>query len=310
MHRFLAFSSQEDARWVVGIHISYALLELGLVDGGGKLHKHIRVVLSADLQEHEFSRLLVEELEQFIKGVTVSVQAIGVGCLGLVSFERGELLNTLSMGWEHIRLAEIIRAKFQLPVYVDNDVRCMTLAEMLHGSGSLSGDFLCLFIGEGIGSGLVLNGELRRGGITGAGELGHITYMPGGVDCWCGNHGCLEQYASHGAIVGEMMADSLDDVIGLYRQGNKEACRIIRAAGRAVGCVLANYINMFHIGTIVMAGRLTAAHLPLMSAVREEIARRSFLIKYEEVDIVSSALGEDIGVVGAACLAMHNEMLK
>jgi predicted NBD/HSP70 family sugar kinase len=309
--KFIALSLHEDAYWAVGVHISFGQLEFGLVNLGGSVKKQRKLDIPAALSEQQFADLLLTELQTFMDGIQeVDVQAIGIGCLGLINFENGVVLDAKPMNWQNIRLAELVASAFKLPVYVDNNVRCMALAEKMFGGSKLVGHFLCLFIGEGIGSGLVLNDDVYRGGVTGAGEIGHVTYVHDGFDCWCGNRGCLEQYASNAAIVRQLKAPSLDAVIQDCLKGNAEAQKAIRQAGRAVGTVLASYINMFHVDQIVIAGHLADENLPFMPAVREEVARRSFLFNREKVEIAFATIREQIGVIGAASLALHYEVFK
>jgi len=98
--------------------------------------------------------------------------------------------------WRDVPLGEPLARLLELPVWVENDVNALTLAECWHGAGHRFRNFVCITVGEGIGAGVVIGGELYRGAFGGAGEVGHITIDPDGPRCRCGEHGCLEVYAS------------------------------------------------------------------------------------------------------------------
>ncbi|WP_201318293.1 ROK family protein [Paenibacillus sp. EPM92] len=293
---------------MVGIHIHVSQVELGLINLHGLIKKTRQFPLSPGINEAAFTEMLIKELKAFISDINdVQIAAVGIGCLGLISFDKGEILNVEPLGWGPVPLAAQITNAVQLPVYIDNNVRAMTLAEKMFGESKQVSDFLCIYIGEGIGSGLILNDRLYRGGPTGSGEFGHMTYMPDGISCWCGNRGCLEQYASNTAISRQLQA-SWPRVLHAFEQGDSETVQAMRQAGRAIGTVLASYINILHVEKVVVAGVMAGPGFPLISELKKEIEWRSFLFKREKVQIESSSFGEHIGLIGAASLALQHEI--
>lgn len=309
--KFVALALNSDAYWVVGVHISYGLVEFGLVNLSGELRRSHQFPISVALDENALIEQLEQGLDAFLSEIgDVQVRAIGIGCLGLINFEKGEVLAVEHMGWGTVSLAARLTKRFQLPVYLDNNVRAMALGEKMFGDSKQVSNFLCIFIGEGIGSGLILSDELYRGGRTGAGEFGHMTYLPDGSPCWCGNHGCLEQYSSNSALVRKLGAASLQQVISDYRQGRPEAAEAIRQAGQAIGTALASYINVFHVDKAVIAGVLASPDFPLLVEVEKELQSRSFLFRKEKVEVGVSGLGKEIGLAGAASLALYYEVFN
>jgi N-acetylglucosamine repressor len=180
----------------------------------------------------------------------------------------------------------------------------MALAEKLFGSCKNETDFLCVYLGQGIGSGMYLRDQLFRSDLTGAGELGHMIYQPGGIPCWCGSCGCLERYASEAAILKEFKVSSIDDFITGCKHGDEKMRKGATDAGKQIATVLTSIINMLHVHKIMIGGKLADLELPLITEIRKEVRHLSFLDKKRRVEIEASSMGEQVGVIGAASLAL------
>ncbi len=121
-----------------------------------------------------------------------ALAAIGVGLVGLIDINQGIVKRAPRMGWENVPVRDMLEQRLARPVAIENNVRAMALGEVLLGDGQNWPDFAFVYIGTGIGSGLIINGRLYRGSHGGAGEIGHITVDPNGEQCSCGTYGCLE----------------------------------------------------------------------------------------------------------------------
>jgi N-acetylglucosamine repressor len=301
----VALDLREDTIKVIGVHIRLDYIEIGLVNLKGQLEQRHNVVMPPNISETEFQKLLTEKLTNFIdenKGISIS--AIGIGALGLVNFEEGEILSAINLGWSHMNLSSHIQKKFHVPVYIDNNVRAMTLAEKMFGQSKRLNNFMSIYIGQGIGAGLVINGQIYRGGITGAGEFGHMTYIPDGQPCWCGNRGCLERYASEAAITKTLNNISIPDMLEAANRGDLDTLSVLETAGESIAVVLTSFINMFHIQKVTFGGKLANEKYPLVKKIREIVNERSFLARQEEVKVEVTEMGENIGLLGAASLAL------
>ncbi|MCA1319684.1 ROK family transcriptional regulator [Bacillus tianshenii] len=295
----------EEKKRVAGVHIRSDRVELGIVTLRGKVLKSTSFDLPASIGQDEFLELLTRELESFLqKNKALPVSCIGVGSVGLVDYESGRILEAEHLGWENVAIEAVLSRSFNLPVYVDHHVRAMTLAEKMFGACKNQSDFLCVYIGQGIGSGLFLRDQLYRSETTGAGEFGHMTYQPGGTACWCGNNGCLERYASEEAVLHELNMDSITSVLEACRNGDADAVQALRSAGGKIAVVLSSFINMFHVQKIVIGGDMAREDGPLLLEIREKANADSFLARKRMVEITTTALGDQQGIIGAASIAL------
>jgi N-acetylglucosamine repressor len=294
----------EESERIAGVHIRSDRVEFGIMTLKGKVLHFDHFPLPEKIDQNVFLDLLIKELEVFLAASNVNVSCIGVGSVGLVDFENGRILEAEHMGWENAELVSALSSYFQIPVFLDHHVRGMALAEKLFGSCRNESDFLFVYLGQGIGSGMYLRDQLFRSDLTGAGELGHMIYQPDGIPCWCGSRGCLERYASEAAIVKEFHVASIDDFIKECELGNEKNLDGARKAGKKVATVLASFINMLHVNKIMVGGKLTGRDLPLIPEIKNEVHRLSFLDKKRRVEIDSTSMGDQVGVIGAASLAL------
>ena len=247
---------------------------------------------------------------------------IGIGAAGMVDREKGILLVAANLGANDVVLAEPLKAQFGLPVKVGNDVEVATLGELNFGAGRECNNFVCIFVGTGIGSGIVHEGRILRGGSGTAGEVGHIIVDNDGLVCGCGGYGCLETYASRTAVaksivydlgrgMDSVLRDKIDPQKGILRSkaisqavecGDRVALRAIHKAARYMGLGLATVINFYNPKRIIIGGGLVEA-VPLFLELAEEEARRRCLrIPAKKTEIVQAELGDFAGTIGAALL--------
>ncbi|MBO0796628.1 MAG: ROK family protein, partial [Ktedonobacteraceae bacterium] len=133
--------------------------------------------------------------------------AVGVGAAGQIDRKAGVVLDAPNLGVRDMQLGDILTSHFNRPASIGNDVEVAALGEYLYGSGRGYSNFVCVFVGTGIGSGIVQNGSLYTGLTGTAGEIGHVTIHAGGRICGCGARGCLEAYASRTAMTKAIMAE-------------------------------------------------------------------------------------------------------
>jgi glucokinase len=250
------------------------------------------------------------------------IGGIGIGVPGVLDLEKGEtlFLPNLPGTWPHVPLRDRITKLTGLPTVLLNDVRSMTNGEWRFGAGR-GVDTLAVFaIGTGIGGGLVINSQLHLGiGGTG-GELGHTTIDFNGPLCGCGNHGCLEAFASGPAIaamgikavtqglttrIGDLCAYDLNYITPeliaqAARQGDEIALDIYERAGFYLGIAAANICVALGPRCIVIAGGVAQAGDLLINPMRRALHERVTAMPIEQVEIVLSQLGDQAGVIGVA----------
>ena len=240
-----------------------------------------------------------------------SVKGIGIGVPGPVEFAQGRVVRPPIMaGWDGYRVADFFANDYPCPVLVDKDVNLMALGE--HRAGwSDAAHMLFVKVSTGIGSGLIMDHVLQRGAHGGAGDLGHLYVghlVPGEPPlCRCGNYGCLEAYAAGWAICQQLSrgghrADTVRDAADLAQQGVREAVEQMQNAGRLLGETIAMAVSLLNPSLVVLGGELGTRQSDMLAAVRETVYRRSLPLATRHVQIVSSRLGADAGLLGAAQL--------
>jgi predicted NBD/HSP70 family sugar kinase len=256
--------------------------------------------------EDAFDRLLLEagRGERQVRGV-------GVGLPGPVEHLTGRPVSPPIMpGWNLHPVGARLASRFGAPAFVDNDVNIMALGE--HWT-NWRDEKVLLFVkvGTGIGSGIIARGHVHRGADGAAGDIGHI-HVPGNDEtpCRCGNAGCLEAIAGGAAIAARLRAQGLPvdtsrDVVRQVLHGQRDAIKLVRQAGVAIGGVLAACVNMLNPGVIVIGGDIAAAGEPLMAGIREVVYKRSLPLATVRLRLTTSELGDQAGIAGAAVMALE-----
>ncbi len=256
------------------------------------------------------------------------IAAIGVGAPGPLDTKRGILTAPPNLpGWRNVPLAEIIEGQLGVPAYLENDANAAALAEFHYGAGVGCSNLIYVTVSTGIGGGLIMNGQLYGGTDGAAGEVGHVIILPDGPLCGCGNRGHLEALASGTAIARdarELMAKGVPTLISelaggdpqavtaltveiAAKQGDLEAQRIIDRAMEYLGMGMANLANILNPDMIVLGGGVTKMGEMLFAPVRRAVARYAFPVIAKTVRIVPAKLGKDVGVVGAATVAILHD---
>jgi predicted NBD/HSP70 family sugar kinase len=243
------------------------------------------------------------------------VIGIGIGVPGPVEFAAGRAVKPPIMpGWHGVSIADHFAEAFPgVDVLVDNDVNIMAVGEHRSVWHAVS-DLIYVKVATGIGAGIISSGRLQRGAQGAAGDIGHIRaseYLD--EICACGNAGCIEAVASGSALARRLRALGHDsegamDVVGLVHNGNADAVRLVREAGRLLGEVLAHAVNLLNPSVLVIGGELAQVEQQLFAGLREAIYRRSSCLATERLEIVRTRLGDRAGVVGAAALVLDQHL--
>ncbi len=264
----------------------------------------------------------IKDLMQETNESAKTIEAIGFGLPGQIDYKAGMVKNLPNIpGWINIPLGKLIEDEFQIPTKLDNDVRCAALGELNFGAGKGCENLICITIGTGIGSGIVLNGKLVRGASNAAGEIGHIKMtLEKGPLCGCGDHGCFEAYASGPSIVtmakefisggksAKYKEMATDGIITPYivaqaaLQGDAVSLQIFKQIGEIIGVGLSSVINLLNPEKIIIGGGVADAGEILLEPIRKTIEDRAMPIQKEAVKVVPAQLANAAGVIGASLL--------
>lgn len=243
------------------------------------------------------------------------VTGIGIGVPGPVEFAAGRAVEPPIMpGWSGVSIPDhFAEALPGVPVLVDNDVNIMAVGEHRAAWPALA-DLVYVKVATGIGAGIIAGGRLQRGAQGAAGDIGHIRAgQHTDLVCACGNTGCIEAVASGSALARRLRALGHEaatsrDVVAAVQAGNADAIRLVREAGRLLGEVLAQAVNLLNPSVLVIGGDLAKAEQHLFAGIREEVYRRSSVLATGRLQIVPTRLGDRAGVIGAAALVLDQRL--
>ena len=254
-----------------------------------------------------------------------SIQAVGIGAPGPLDPGTGIVLFAPNLGWTDVPLKTELENRVGLPTFVDNDVNVGTLGEHAFGAGKGMSTLVGIFVGTGIGGGIIMDGELFHGASQTAGEIGHIIVKAGGPRCGCGTRGCLEALASRTAITRQLQKaivkkgkkSILPELTGgdlkLIRSGalakalrsnDKLTMKVFKKATKYLGVGIASIVNFLNPEMIVLGGGVVEAlDDSFLDDIAAVVADYSLPNTLSGVRIVKAQLGDDAGILGAAALA-------
>lgn len=311
-------------RLSIGVDVGGTKVSAGVVSEEGEILDRVVVPTPpTDCGTEDFTDLLVE-LVLRLRHKNPAVAAMGVGAPGLVEWPQGYIRWAPNNGYRDLPLRKILEAQTDLPTAVDNDANCAAWGEYRAGGGQPCSDMLFVTVGTGVGGGLVLNGELYRGRIGRAGEIGHMIVAADSARlCGCGNVGCLEAVASGTALASlgqsaarndpqgriARLAGEPDLVTGqtVYTaasEGDPVACELFDRIGFWLGAGLASLVNLLDFERIVLGGGLVACGNLLLRPT-DASYRELVLTAGREAPPTPQVgrFGPDAGLVGAAILA-------
>lgn len=309
----------------IGIDVGGTNVKIALVDEKGKIKYSNSVPTRAEMGYEYTVNNIKQAIYDLLKETKLepkNIEGIGFGFPGQVDYKSGIVRLAPNIpGWVDVPIAKLIEDEFHIPTRVDNDVRCAALGELNFGAGKGCENLICITVGTGIGSGLIVNGKLVRGASNAAGEIGHIKLqMNGGPICGCGDTGCLEAFASGPSIVAmaedyirggkstkfREMANSNPItpyiVCEAAKAGDPVAKRIFTIMGEYIGIGMASVVNLLNPEKIIVGGGVADAGEILMTPLKETLKKRAMKIAGEAVEVVPAQLGNTAGVIGASLL--------
>ncbi|MBE9912530.1 ROK family transcriptional regulator [Paenibacillus donghaensis] len=295
----------------VGVEIDKTMIRIGVIDLDGK-------VIGSRTIERQKNEAAEATLGNIAAGINELIEAedfdrrrivgIGVGLPGIIDYASGTAVLSAQLGWKQTDIAGILKKLTGLEVAVDNELKVKSLAEHMYGAAKGSSRSVLIGFGSGVGSSLIIDGEIYRGESNSAGEIGHTVVDPGGILCECGKVGCLQTYIAEASLLEQSNKikpiANLDELFQARRDGEFWAASIIDRAMTFIAVTISNIACMYNPDTVILTGKLVER----FSEVREFIADKCMdQFVWEPLrgtfQIVYSAFENDGVVIGSGLLA-------
>ena len=309
----------------IGVDLGGTNIVVGVVDENYRIVASVKCKTQAQRQADEIVADMVRLCREAVQkaGITMDeVSSIGVGVPGACNAETGVVEYTANLPFINLPLCQRMNEQLGKPIYIGNDANAAALGEMKAGCAQGANSCICVTLGTGVGGGIVLDGKLYDGSNYHGGEIGHTVIIRGGELCGCGRHGCLEAYASATALVRQTkaamqahpnsalwsLAGSLDQVNGKtafdgMRAGDAVAKTVVDTYIAYVAEGVTNMVNIFQPDVLCIGGGISKEGETLMKPLREFVERERYSrYSNRQTKICVAQLGNDAGVIGAACL--------
>lgn len=310
-------------KYSIGIDLGGTKILIALVDrGNGKVVKYVKKKIKKEKGPKNISRKMIEGIEELLHNANIDdISSIGIGAAGQIDRTNGIIIGAPNLDCFDFDIKNILEENFKLPVFVGNDVEIAALGEQKFGAGKDSDDFVCIFVGTGVGSCIVKNGKIIYGATGTAGEIGHIIVDLNGRPCACGAHGCLEAYASRSAIErrieGALKKGRYSCIIDYLEEGKSIKSGMIKKSIEkkdelVLQCVneaseylsggIASIINFINPELVILGGGLIDAVDYFYNETIKKAKLKSLPVPAKKIRFKKAQLGDFSGVIGAAFL--------
>jgi glucokinase len=320
-------SKRQEDLWSIGVDLGGTKVEVARVDATGVLTERLRRPTDVKDGPSAVEAEIVAAVHDLQTQVGSSAMGVGVGVAGQVDQDGGTVRFAPNLDWHDVPLQADLNKALDLPVLVTNDVRAATWGEWLRGAGQGCDDLVCLFLGTGIGGGIVSGGRILSGCSNTAGELGHITVDLNGPPCHCGNQGCLEALAGGWAVARQAqaavsaqpdagstllkMADGQPEaitaklVVQAAHSGDALARQLVDAMTHALVAGAVSLVNAFNPCRLILGGGLIEGLPELIEQVNQGVRQRALTAASAPLEVVPAQLHNDAGAVGAASMVLR-----
>ena len=315
----------------IGVDLGGTNIAVGIVDEQGNIKHEKSCITRVDKEPEEIVEdmvaLILNTLEEFNMELK-EIIAIGIGIPGLADKD-GCVIYCVNLGWKNVQLRDLLQKKFDKPIYIDNDATVAALAEYERGSMKNCKSGVMLTLGTGIGTGIILNGDVYSG-FNGVGsELGHVVVGQNFYNCNCGRNGCLETFASSTAIIkytkklieemnenttiigkagGDINNINAKIVFDCAKEGDKIANLAVDRLVKYLGIGIFNIVNFIDPEVIALGGGVAGAGQYLLDMVINEVMPNRLFNELPMSRIVLAELGNKAGIIGAAMIAKHGHV--
>lgn len=301
--------------YVLAVDIGVLDTVFAVSDFNGRILKQ-KSILTQGTGE-AFLKRLADEIEKLIKTQYSRAKfgSVGVSVPGLINRETGTLETSPNLEWNNVPIREILERRLKLPVFVENDANAAAFSELWYGPVEESNVRTLLFVlvVEGLGTGLIINGELHVGSRLGLGGFGHMSIDPNGELCSCGRRGCWETFASERATVERfhrvtakqgLPLVSLPDLIALANENDPMALESIKITGEYLGEGISNLVHGIYPESVVIGGNITAAWSLIEPIIHEKLRSR-YIVSPDQIVVRPSSVQRP-SLFGAIPIALQN----
>jgi glucokinase len=308
--------------YVIGLDVGGTTIKGGVFAGSSQCLAEVR--MKTYVTENSVNEILanmravVEELMRRAAMLGLDHPGgIGIGVPGFVNSTEGVVLEASNLGLYDVNLKRWFEERYHVPCVVQGDARVGAIAEREFGAAQGHSSLLYVVIGTGVGSGMVVNGEVYEGVHSAGGELGHTIVNPDGDICACGKRGCLETIVAGPNLIrayekrlGRPTAATAKDLSDRALEGHPDAKMVFREAAQALALAIANYCTLFDPSIVVVGGGVSLAGPVLFEPLLEFFNKYSSPLASERIVIAPAALGDKSGTVGASLLVQGVRTLK
>lgn len=293
----------------IGIDIGGTETKIGLVDIHQKLIVQTSMPTSSERPAKEIIREIGEKALELLDAQGIAMDqcvGAGIGVPGTVVRKTGVVRYSNNIRWENVPLAKEMENYLPIPIQIANDADCAALGEAYAGAGKECQDVVMLTLGTGVGSGIILDGEIYEG--KGGSEFGHMVIIENGEPCTCGRKGCLEAYVSATALKRDAKRAAgawrtPEEIFRAAAEGDAQMQEVVDAYIRRLGIGIVNIVNIFRPQLVLLGGEISAQGEVLLAPLREMMGEGCFGGGNGELpEIEIAALGSDAGMIGAASL--------
>ncbi len=314
-------------KYSVGIDLGGTKILAGLVEiETGKLIFEVKNKTKKLRGNNNILDITLNTVEELLENSQIDkkdIESIGLGLAGQVDRKNGILINGVNLECKNLDFKTPVEKNFKLPVFAGNDVEVATIGELKFGSGRGYGDIVCIFIGTGVGSGIVKDGKIHMGASETAGEIGHIIVDLNGRACSCGANGCLEAYASRTAIESRILGaikKGRTSIITEFTKTGSISSKHIKRALDAHDEVVSQYVteaveylsggiasvmNFYNPKLIILGGGLIQSIDEFYLATIKKARMKALPAPSKSTEFKKAALGDYSGVVGASLLCLN-----
>jgi len=313
---------------VIGVDMGGTKILAAVVNAEGRILADAKIPTKADKRATVVIDRIASCIQKAMDKSRVdpqSIQAVGIGAPGPLDPGTGVVIFAPNLGWKDVPLKAELETRTGIHTFVDNDVNVGTLGEHTFGAGQNVQNLVGIFVGTGIGGGIIMQGELFHGASKTAGEIGHIIVKAGGPRCGCGTRGCLEALASRTAMTKQfqkailkkgkksILSELTSGDLGLIRSGtlakaiqrkDKLTLKVLKRATKYLGVGIGSIVNFLNPEMIVLGGGVVEAlDDTFLDNIRAAVEKYALPNTLNGVQIVRAKLGDDAGILGAAALA-------
>jgi len=294
---------------IITLDIGGTKINIGLINRFGKILKSKKLLTPKNLTVDKFNLGIYQLINNFKNDQTTK---IGIALAGQISWPDGLIINSPNLKFlKKTNLKKYLESKFKLPVFIDNDAHCFTLAEALMGVGKKFNTVIGLTLGTGVGGGIVINQKIIRGANNTVGEFGHMKLTSDNLICACGLCGHLESYVSGPGMIkifkqltGQKLSTAL--IEKKFYQKNPAARQTLEIMAKYLGMGLANITNNYNPDIIVLGGGLIRVRPIWQKAIKIYFPKYVFYPQLKKTKIVTSKSGDNNILLGAALITTNN----